>query len=52
MTFRTYENEYICLYEDPVWPVQASGIRPPEGPINNHSPTRDCGAAQSASLVD
>lgn len=38
--------------KDPVLLVQASGIRSPEGLINNHSPTRDCVAVQSASLVD
>lgn len=39
----------FAYMKDPVSPVQASGIRSPEGPINNHSPTRDCAAA---SLVD
>lgn len=42
----------FAYVKDPVSLVQASGIRSPEGPINNHSPTRDSVAAQSASLVD
>lgn len=43
MTSRMYEKEFICLYEgseaDSV--VQALGIRSPQVPINNHSPTWD-----------
>lgn len=36
-----YENEFICLYEgsEAVSVAQASGIRSPQVPINNHSPT-------------
>lgn len=43
MTFRMYENEFICLYEglEAVSVVQASGMRSPQVPINNHSPTWD-----------
>lgn len=43
MTFWTYENEFICLYEgcEAVLVVRASGIRSPQVPINNHSPTWD-----------
>lgn len=42
-TFRIYENQFICLDEGPktVSVVQASGIRSPQVPINNHSPTWD-----------
>lgn len=43
MTFWMYENEFICLYEgcEAVLVVRASGIRSPQVPINNHSPTWD-----------
>lgn len=36
-----YENEFICLYEglEACSVVQASDIRSPQVPINNHSPT-------------
>lgn len=43
MTFWMCENEFICLYDgcEAVLVVRASGIRSPQVPINNHSPTWD-----------
>lgn len=41
MTFRGHENEFICLYQGSQAGslIQATGIRSPQVPINNHSTT-------------